>query len=545
MLNMRGFSPVRFHNRPASPGVAMMFFPKKALSKLYNHTSLRHADGGVSFSVKNRLSPATVVGISRVAIDGRDVPNDKGTVICGNAAPMLLSQISPEIPIDFPLGDMLIFKLGMEPLSEGEHNIEVDFQTRPFGQLKLKVSDALNTGKQAPGRLPRDVTDDHSEEIIQARQVFIKEHTGAELNHIKSYSIDPHLTRGNIEHFTGVAQVPMGFAGPMLVEGQHAKGEFYVPLATSEGTLVASYNRGMKVLHRSGGIKCAVVGDNMQRAPVFIFEDAWQARQFADWLVVKTEDIKAVADATDPFVSMKYVDYYLASKFAYLRFNFKTGDAAGMNMVGKATFAACNWILQNCDVVEIQKFFLEANFATDKKASMINMMRTRGKRVTAEVVVNREALLEIMDADTEMVYQHYKVATIGAMLSGANNNGCHAANAITAIFIATGQDVANVAESSMGILYCELTPDKDLYISITLPSLIVATCGGGTGLPTQREALETLGCYGVGKVYKFAEIVAATVLAGEVSLAAAISSLDWVSSHDQLGRNDPSIENTA
>lgn len=523
----------------------MMFFPKKALSKLYNHTSLRQANGVVSFSVKNRLSPATVLGISRVAINGRDIPIDKGSVTCNNEPPMLLSQVSLENPIDFPLGDMLTFKLILEPLSEGEHNIEVDFQTRPYGQLKLEVSEALNTGIQAPGSLPRDVMDDHSDEIIQARQTFIKEHTGAELSHIKSYSIDPHLTRGNIEHFTGVAQVPMGFAGPMLVEGQHASGEFYVPLATSEGTLVASYNRGMKVLHRSGGIKCAVVGDNMQRAPVFIFEDAFQARQFADWLVEKMEDIKQAADATDPFVSMKYVDYYLASKFAYLRFNFKTGDAAGMNMVGKATFAACNWILQNCDVVEIQKFFLEANFATDKKASMINMMRTRGKRVTAEAVVKRDALLEIMDADTETVYQHYKVATIGTMLAGANNNGCHAANAITAIFIATGQDVANVSESSMGLLFCELTPEKDLYISITLPSLIVATCGGGTGLPTQREALDTLGCYGVGKVYKFAEIIAATVLAGEVSLAAAISSLDWVSSHEQLGRNDPGSENNA
>jgi hydroxymethylglutaryl-CoA reductase (NADPH) len=212
-----------------------------------------------------------------------------------------------------------------------------------------------------------------------------------------------------------------------------------------------------------------------------------------------------------------------------------------MNMVGKATFAACNWILQNCDGVDIQRFFLDGNFATDKKASMINMMRTRGKRVTAEAVVKREVLLKIMDADTGSLYQHYKVASIGSMLSGANNNGCHSANAITAIFIATGQDVANVSESSMGLLYCELTPEKDLYISITLPSLIVATCGGGTGLPTQREALEALECYGAGKVYKLAEIVAGTVLAGEISLAAAISSLDWVSSHDQLGRNDPRL----
>jgi hydroxymethylglutaryl-CoA reductase (NADPH) len=521
----------------------MKFFPKKVLSKLYNHTSLKHADGVVRFSVKNRLSPGTLQGVAQVAIDGRGIPNDKVTIACNGNAAIPISQINPDNPVDFPLGALLTFRLDMEPLAEGEHDIEVVFLTQPFGRLELEVRDALNTGKHTPGNLPRDVEDDNSEEIIRARQTFISEHTGADLKHISRYSIDPHLTHGNIEHFTGTAQVPLGFAGPLLVNGQHASGEFYVPLATSEGTLVASYNRGMKVLHRSGGVKCAVVGDNMQRAPVFVFEDAAQARQFADWLVANMEAIRAVADATDPFVNMKYVDYYLTNKFAYLRFNFKTGDAAGMNMVGKATFAACNWILQNCDVVEVQRFFLEANFATDKKASMINMMRTRGKRVTAEAVVKREVLLEVMDADTESLYQHYKLATIGTMLSGANNNGCHAANAITAIFIATGQDVANVSESSMGLLYCELTDEKDLYISITLPSLIVATCGGGTGLPTQREALEALECYGVGKVYKFAEIVAGTVLAGEISLAAAISSLDWVSSHEQMGRNDPRLNN--
>jgi hydroxymethylglutaryl-CoA reductase (NADPH) len=519
----------------------MKSFSKNVLNKLYNHTSLRDVDGGVRFSVKNRLSPAELQGISHVTIDDRGIPQDKITVTCDNNASLPLSRISPENPIDFPLGAPLTFQLDIEPLPEGEHDIEVVFNTRPFGLLKLEARDTLNTGKRMPGNLPRDVEDDHSEEIIRARQAFIHEHTGAHLKHIGRYSIDPHLTRGNIEHFTGATQVPMGFAGPLLVNGQHAKGNFYVPLATSEGTLVASYNRGMKVLHNSGGVKCAVVGDNMQRAPVFIFEDAAQARQFADWLVEKTEAIKTTAEATDPFIKLKYVDYYLTNKFAFLRFNYKTGDAAGMNMVGKATFAACNWILQNCDGVDIQRFFLDGNFATDKKASMINMMRTRGKRVTAEAVVKREVLLKIMDADTGSLYQHYKVASIGSMLSGANNNGCHSANAITAIFIATGQDVANVSESSMGLLYCELTPEKDLYISITLPSLIVATCGGGTGLPTQREALEALDCYGAGKVYKLAEIVAGTVLAGEISLAAAISSLDWVSSHDQLGRNDPRL----
>ncbi|HSN85623.1 MAG TPA: hydroxymethylglutaryl-CoA reductase, partial [Thermoanaerobaculia bacterium] len=182
-------------------------------------------------------------------------------------------------------------------------------------------------------------------------------------------------------------------------------------------------------------------------------------------------------------------------------------------------------------------FYLESNFATDKKSSQINVMRTRGKRVTAEATIPRDVLIQHMRVDPETVNYHAGIANVGAFISGANNNGCHSPNGITAMFIATGQDVANVAESSAGIVYTELTAERDLYISITIPSLIVATHGGGTGLATQRECLELLGCAGKGKVKKLAEIVAGVVLAGEISLASAISSLDWVSSHEQYGRN--------
>jgi hydroxymethylglutaryl-CoA reductase (NADPH) len=517
----------------------MQYIPKSVLGKLYNRTSLRNTEGGVRFSVKNRLAPAGLRQISEVAIDGRDIPGDRITVACENRSAFPIGSVSAENPIEFPLGSLLNFFLETEPLQEGAHEIRVVFDAPPYGPLRLEVQDTLKTGRRKPGALPRDAEDDYGEAIIRARQDFIRERTGAELTHVAAYSFDPHVMQGNVEHFTGVAQVPMGFAGPLLVKGEHAQGEFYVPLACTEGTLVASYNRGMKVLHGSGGVKCAVVGDGMQRAPVFIFEDAASARRFVDWMGGNTEGIRAAAEATDPFVTLDHIDPYLSNRFAFLRFNFQTGDAAGMNMVGKATLAACNWILQACDAVEIQKFYLESNFATDKKASMINVLRTRGKRVTAEAVIKRDILLQVMDAETESLYQHYKAAVVGAMLSGANNNGCHAANAVTAVFLATGQDVANVSESSAGILYSELLPNRDLYMSITLPSLIVATCGGGTALPTQREALQAMGCLGAGKVRKLAEIVAGTVLAGEISLAAAISSLDWVSSHDQYGRNDP------
>lgn len=517
----------------------MALIPGRMLRKLYNHTSLRNSGSQVRFSVKNRLAPASLVAIERVALDGEDVPVERVTVVPEGEAALPLSDFNAGPALEFPLGRTLAFGLDRAPLAEGEHELAVDFRLEPYGRLSLNVRDRLDTGRPRADALPRDVENDYAPDIVAARQRFVRERTGADIGTIAAHTIDPAECRGNIEHFTGTAQVPLGVAGPLLMRGEHAQGEVYVPLATTEGTLVASYNRGMKVLAESGGVSCAVVADAMQRAPVFCLADGAATRRFRDWIVEHHDAIRAAAEATDPFVKLVEIDPYLSNRFVFLRFNYRTGDAAGMNMVGKATFAACNWILQNLRDIEVERFFLEGNFATDKKLSMINIMRTRGKRVTAEATVKREVLRSVMDADTESLYRHYQAATIGSMLSGASNNGCHSPNAITAIFIATGQDVANVAESSAALLYTELTPDKDLYMSITLPSLIVATCGGGTGLPTQRESLEIMGCRGPGKVARFAEIVAGTVLAGEVSLAAAISSLDWVSSHEAMGRNDP------
>ena len=302
--------------------------------------------------------------------------------------------------VDFPLGTLVTFDLDIDPLEPGRHELELAFDVAPFGSLSFSVTDTLRTSGHSEGTVPRDGADDYADAIIQARHSFVTERTGVELDHIARFSFDAREAQGNIEHFTGAAQIPLGIAGPLLVKGQHADGEFYVPLATSEGTLVASYNRGMKVIHESGGVTCTVVGDNMQRAPVFVFDDARGARSLADWLGEHLDEIRAVCADSDPFVELEYVDHYLAHKFCFTRFNFTTGDAAGMNMVGKATFAACNWILQNFREFEIRDFYLEANFATDKKASQDNTMRTRGKRVTAECVIKREALRDIMDADT-------------------------------------------------------------------------------------------------------------------------------------------------
>lgn len=515
-----------------------MKIPSLILKQLYTFGSLENRNGGVQFSVKNRLSDATFAGLKSVKFDGTEIPIDKVTILLADGSEQSASTISLDDPLEFPLREVLTIRTKGEKLAEGIHKLEIAFTALPFGDLKLKIDDSITENTTEMVRIPRDKEDDYSEAIIAERQKFVEEFTGQKVNHIRHYSFDPHTTQGNVEHFTGAIQIPLGFAGPLTVNGEHAQGDFLIPLATTEGTLVASYNRGIKILNLSGGVTCSIVGDSMQRAPVFSFDNARQARNFSKWVNDNLEQIREEAEATSSVAKLQYIDTYLASRFVYLRFNYSTGDAAGQNMVGRATFAASSWILDHYPKPEeITHFFLESNFATDKKASQINIMRTRGKRVTAECTVKRDVLINHMRVEPESLYYHYGVANIGAILSGANNNGLHSANAITAIFMATGQDVANVSESSAGILYTELTDEGDLYMSITIPSLIVATYGGGVGLATQKECLDLLGCFGKGKVNKFAEIVAGAVLAGEISLASAIASSDWVSSHEQYGRN--------
>ena len=380
----------------------------------------------------------------------------------------------------------------------------------------------------------KDAARDYGAGQVEERRRFVERVTGVHAEHLAHYAFDPAVTRGNIERFIGIAAVPLGLAGPLRVNGEHAQGEFLIPMATSEGTLIASYSRGMKALNLSGGVTVTVEEDAMQRAPVFVFGSAREARAFRDWALAHLDDLRRAAEATSRVARLTGIEVYLASRMAFVRFDFTTGDAAGQNMVGRATWGACEWIHANA--TGIRRFFLESNVATDKKVSQVNMLRTRGKRVTAEATIPRQVLHDVLRVDPETLTRHGAIANVGAFMAGATNNGLHAANAIAAMFIATGQDVANVAEGSAAVIYGEVTDERDLYLSITLPSLIVATHGGGTGLPTQRECLEILGCVGKGKVNKLAEIVGGVVLAGELSLAAAISSLEWVSAHERMGR---------
>src|SRR3954451_17644603 len=211
--------------------------------------------------------------------------------------------------------------------------------------------------------IPRDRDNDYTRAAADQRRAFVEEHTDASLEHVSSASFDPAVTAGNIENFVGVAQVPLGLAGPLLVRGEHADGEFYVPMATAEGTLVASYNRGMRLLYEAGGVTTTILDDRMQPAPAFICPSAREARAFGVWLDEHFDDIKAAAEATTRSGRLQDIEQYSARRILYPRFNSTTGDAAGQTMTGKAPEAACRWILEHYD--GIAHSFLESAFATD------------------------------------------------------------------------------------------------------------------------------------------------------------------------------------
>src|ERR1700744_333962 len=390
-------------------------------------------------------------------------------------------------------------------------------------------------GRSPAPRVPREKPSDYTPAMATARREFLREQTGASLHHVGQFSFDPSVLPGNVENFSGVAQVPIGVAGPLRINGEHARGDFYVPMATTEGTLVASYNRGMRVLGECGGVKTTVVEDSMQRAPVFMFDDALEAREFGDWVDRHEAEIREVAEATTRSGKLTYIGPDQVGPLLYLRVNFTTGDASGQNMTAKATQAACEWMKANYPGGA--EYRLTGAMDTDKKHSHLNTLLTRGKRVVAEATIKNDVLQRMLGVDTQSLYDYRQIHFLGGFLAGTASNSAHAANGLTAIFIATGQDVANIAESHAAISYARLLENGDYYWSITLTSLIVGTYGGGTALPTQRECLELMGCYGKDRAKKLAEICAGTTLAGEISLTSSVLAGNWVNSHERLVRN--------
>ena len=385
-------------------------------------------------------------------------------------------------------------------------------------------------------RIPRNRENDYTHESAQEKRQFIKDKTQADLEHVGNFSVPPASFAGNCENVMGITQMPLGVAGPLKVNGEHAQGDFYIPLATTEGTLIASYNRGMRAISESGGISTTVFDDYMQRAPALKFATAREVKKFMQWFDENYAEIQAQAQSTSSVAKLEFVQRWPVHNTLYMRWNFSTGDAAGQNMVSKATDHACRWILQAYPG-KIHYYAFSGGMDTDKKHSHMNNLYSRGKRVVAELILTKDVMERLLRTTAQSIQDVRNISSQGSLLSGASYTGGHSANGIAAFFIATGQDEANVVESHAGQTYTEVLPNGDLYWSWTLPSLIVATFGGGTGLGTQRECLEMLDCVGKGKAKKLAEIAAAVVAAGDVSIANAVVAGEFVNSHEHYGRN--------
>jgi hydroxymethylglutaryl-CoA reductase (NADPH) len=364
---------------------------------------------------------------------------------------------------------------------------------------------------------------------------FLKQKTGTELHLLSTdHCIDPDCLEGKIENYIGMTQVPTGIVGPLHVLGSAACGDFYVPLATSEGALVASYHRGAKATRLCGGITSVCLVEGVQRSPVFKFNNLGELGPFLIWALERIDTFRSITGQSSRFAVLKDVKSNIEGNHLILTFEFFTGDASGQNMVTLCTDAICNYILANAPVKPLA-WYIEGNYSGDKKATAVAFSNVRGKKVTAEAVISKQVLETVLRTSAQKMADYWQTSTIGVIQSGSIGAQGHFANALAALFLATGQDVACVAEAANGITRMEVA-GEDLYVSVTLPNLIVGTVGGGTSLPTQNECLRLMECEGAGMARKYSEICAALVLSGEVSIAAALSGGQFSRAHKLFGR---------
>lgn len=339
----------------------------------------------------------------------------------------------------------------------------------------------------------------------------------------------------NIEHFVGTVKVPVGIAGPLRVNGLHANGDYLVPLATTEAALVASYNRGSKLITSSGGASVMLINEGVTRTPVFAFYDLHQSSQFVSWVIDNDACFRKIAESTTSHGKLLDINMNMEGNHVYLIFQYETGDASGQNMVTIATNAVFEFILKNSPIKPRQAF-LDGNLSGDKKANAMTLTGVRGKKVIAEIHISNQMIEKYLNATAHDMVEFGHMTTTGGSLSGTVGVNAHYANALAGLYIACGQDAACVAESAVGMTRMEVNEQGGLYASVTLPNIMIGTVGGGTALPSQKACLDILGLSGLGQSRKLAEVCAALCLAGELSIVGSFCAGDFSKAHNKLAR---------
>ncbi|MFC7128335.1 hydroxymethylglutaryl-CoA reductase (NADPH) [Haloferax chudinovii] len=372
----------------------------------------------------------------------------------------------------------------------------------------------------------------------EARRSLVEEQSGASLDAVGNYGFPAEAAESAIENMVGAIQVPMGVAGPVSVDGGSVAGEKYLPLATTEGALLASVNRGCSVINGAGGATARVLKSGMTRAPVFRVADVAEAEALVSWTRDNFAALKAAAEETTNHGELLDVTPYVVGNSVYLRFRYDTKDAMGMNMATIATEAACGVVE---DETTASLVALSGNLCSDKKPAAINAVEGRGRSVTADVRIPREVVEKRLHTTPEAVAElNTRKNLVGSAKAASLGFNAHVANVVAAMFLATGQDEAQVVEGANAITTAEVQ-DGDLYVSVSIASLEVGTVGGGTKLPTQSEGLDILGVSGGGdpagsNADALAECIAVGSLAGELSLLSALASRHLSSAHAELGR---------
>lgn len=345
------------------------------------------------------------------------------------------------------------------------------------------------------------------------------------------------LYRCNIESYVGTVNIPVGIVGPLRIHGRAGTADYRVPLATTEAALVASYNRGSKLLTAAGGCNTRVVDEAVSRTPVFALDSLMDAEVFADFICMHSADLDSVVASVTSYGQLLSVRPVIEGNHVYIDLRFKTGDASGQNMVTFATEAICKTILERSPV-EIRYWFLEGNLSGDKKATTQTLGNVRGKRVIADARISCGLVKQRLHTTPGRMVDYWYASAIGGVMSGSTGIQGQYANGLAALYLACGQDIACVAESATGITRLETTQEGDLYASVTLPNIMVGTVGGGTSLPSAKACLDILGLAGTGNSTALAEVVAAIVLAGELSIIAALCSGDFATAHRSLSRGE-------
>jgi hydroxymethylglutaryl-CoA reductase (NADPH) len=401
--------------------------------------------------------------------------------------------------------------------------------------------DALASGHLRFHQLPAHLS---AREKADLRREALERRLGVSLENMGHYSFDDEkASRQNCENLIGVAQVPVGVIGPLRLRGEYVEDEeIFIPLATTEGALIASTNRGCRALREAGGAVVRVDNVGMTRAPVFRTSGIVETRMLLDWLEANDAELRRRLEAESRFLRLMDIRPQAMGTTVFLRFRFDSGDAMGMNM---ATIAV-DRVIQ--DFIEpetgVECVSLSGNYCVDKKPSQINFQEGRGKRIHAEVQLDKRILEKVLKTNARaLVEVQYRKNLLGSIAAGSMGYNAHFANILAAFFIATGQDPAQVAESAVGITAIEPRGPEAVVASVYLPDVPLAAIGGGTGLSTQREALAMLGVEADASrpgaaVMRLAEILGAAVLAGELSLLSALTSRDLARAHEKLGRSN-------